>query len=162
QIIAALVGGLGQAVGAVFDIGKNIVEGLWEGIQSLGGWIADKVSSFFGSIVDGAKDLLGIHSPSTVFAGIGKNMGAGIGVGFEAAMSGVEKDMMNAIPTDFDLSANVNGAVSQTAPNGKMSLGGAINLTIQNFYNNRAQDIEQLAYELEFYRQRVAFAKGGA
>ena len=103
EIVAAIVTGLGKAVGAVFEIGRNIVTGLWEGIKSLGSWIADKVSGFFSGIVDGAKSLLGIHSPSTVFAGIGENMGLGIGMGFTDAMRGVEKDIAGAIPTDFDL-----------------------------------------------------------
>jgi len=109
EIIAAIVTGLGKAVGAVFEIGKNIVTGLWEGIKSLGSWIADKVSGFFSGIVDGAKSLLGINSPSTVFAGIGGNMGEGIGVGFMKAMSGVEKDMKKAIPTDFGITASFAG-----------------------------------------------------
>jgi phage-related protein len=106
EIIAAIVTGLGKAVGAVFEIGKNIVTGLWEGIKSLGSWIADKVSGFFSGIVDGAKSLLGINSPSKVFAGIGENMGLGIGEGFTDAMKGVEKDITNALPTDFDLDMN--------------------------------------------------------
>ena len=106
EIIAAIVTGLGKAVGAVFEIGKNIVTGLWEGIKSLGSWIADKVSGFFSGIVDGAKSLLGINSPSKVFAGIGENMGLGIGEGFTDAMKGVEKDITDAIPTDFDLDMN--------------------------------------------------------
>lgn len=106
EIIAAIVTGLGKAVGAVFEIGKNIVTGLWEGIKSLGSWISEKVSSFFSGIVDGAKSLLGINSPSKVFAGIGENMGLGIGVGFTNAMKGVEKDITDAIPTDFDLDMN--------------------------------------------------------
>ena len=117
QIIAALVQGLGQAVGSVVNIGKSIVQGLWQGIQSLASWISQKVSSFFSGIVNGAKRLLGIHSPSKVFAGIGENMGAGIGVGFTDAMSGVEKDMENAIPTAFDLDMNtaLSGVSGTTA-----------------------------------------------
>ena len=126
QIIAALVQGLGQAVGAVVNIGKNIVQGLWQGIQSLASWISSKVSSFFSGIVNGAKRLLGIRSPSKVFAGIGENMGAGIGVGFTDAMSGVEKDMEKAIPTDFDL--DMNGAV--TGVNGMTATAQAFNVTI--------------------------------
>ncbi len=110
QIISALLTGLGSAVASVTQIGVDIVKGLWEGIKSMGSWIGDKVSGFFGGIVDGAKDFLGIHSPSTVFAGIGENMGAGLGVGFTDAMNGVERDMKNAIPTNFDVNANVTGA----------------------------------------------------
>jgi len=108
QIISALVLGLGKAVGVVFEIGKNIVTGLWDGIKSMGSWISEKVSGFFSGIVDGAKDLLGIHSPSTVFAGIGENMGAGIGVGFDQVMGKVTNDMQTAIPTDFNVDTNFN------------------------------------------------------
>lgn len=160
QIIAAIIGGLGKAVGSVFEIGKNIVTGLWEGIKSLGSWIADKVRGFFSGIVDGAKNLLGIHSPSTVFAGIESNMGEGIGVGFEKAMSGVEKDMLNAIPTEFNVGADVNMSGKNMSVM-RNNTSQPFVLSIQNFYNNRKQDIEELAYELEFYRQRVAGARGG-
>lgn len=109
QIIVAIVNGFGSAVGSVMQIGIDIVRGLWEGIQSMGKWLSDSVGGFFGGIVDGVKGLLGIHSPSTVFAGIGGNMGEGIGVGFLNAMNGVEKDMQRAIPTEFDVNATVNG-----------------------------------------------------
>lgn len=109
QIIVAIVSGLGSAVGSVMQIGIDIVKGLWEGIKSMGKWLSDSVGNFFGGIVDGVKGLLGIHSPSTVFAGIGGNMGEGIGIGFLNAMNGVEKDMQKAIPTEFDVNATVNG-----------------------------------------------------
>lgn len=39
--------------------------------------------------------------------------------------------------------------------------GGGLTLKIENFINNTNKDIEQLAYELEFYRQRVAMGRGG-
>ena len=38
---------------------------------------------------------------------------------------------------------------------------GDITLHIENFINNTDKDIEQLAYELEFYRQRVSMGRGG-
>jgi 5'(3')-deoxyribonucleotidase len=37
-----------------------------------------------------------------------------------------------------------------------------LTLHIENFINNTEKDIEQLAYELEFYRQRIAMGRGGA
>lgn len=160
QIIAALVKGLGQAVVAVGEIGVNIVKGLWNGIASMGDWIWKQISGFFGGIVDGIKGFLGIHSPSKVFAGIGENMGEGVGVGFTDAMRGVEDDMQKAIPTEFDVDTNVNMNGKSTSMMGKDTSQPFV-LSIQNFYNNRKQDIEELAYELEFYRQRVAGARGG-
>ncbi|MBU3100660.1 MULTISPECIES: phage tail tape measure protein [Clostridium] len=46
--------------------------------------------------------------------------------------------------------------------NTKTKSSGGFTLHIQNFYNNTDKDIEQLAYELGFYSQRVSLAKGGA
>lgn len=161
QVIAALIEGFGRAVGSITEIGVNIVKGLWSGITSMASWIKDKISDFVGGIVSGIKGLLGIHSPSTVFAGIGSNMGEGIGVGFEKAMNGIKENMQKAIPTSFNTDVTLNTKQSSgTANNNTQS--NPLMLTITNFYNNRTQDIEQLAYELEFYRQRVAMGRGGA
>ncbi|MDE5978119.1 MAG: phage tail tape measure protein [Turicibacter sp.] len=66
DIMSSLIGAVTSAASGFFNIGKNIVEGLWNGITSMGTWIADKVSGFFSGIVDGAKKVLGIHSPSRV------------------------------------------------------------------------------------------------
>ena len=73
---------------------------------------------------------------------IGKNLGLGVGVGFEDAMRDVSKDMADAIPTDFDVAANV--------PEIMPGSGGGISLTlnIENFHNYRAEDINELADEL--------------
>lgn len=103
QIISAIIDGLGKALSAVWEIGKNIVSGLWSGIQSMASWIRSKVSGFVGGIVSSVKGLLGIHSPSTVFAGIGGHMAEGLGVGFTKAMEGIRRDMFGAIPTDFEV-----------------------------------------------------------
>lgn len=104
QIITALVLGLGKAVVSITQIGVDIVKGLWEGIKSMGKWISNKVNDFFGGIVDSVKGMLGIHSPSTVFAGIGDNMAKGIGVGFQNAMASVAKDINSSIMTDISVS----------------------------------------------------------
>jgi phage-related protein/uncharacterized protein YoxC len=106
QIISAIVTGLGRAIPSMMDVGKNIARGLWDGISSMIGWLKGKVDSMVSGIVKGVKGVLGIRSPSKVFAGIGANMSEGIGEGFTEAMSGVEKDMQGAIPTDFDLDLN--------------------------------------------------------
>ena len=50
---------------------------------------------------------------------------------------------------------------SQVIPNDKAMAGGGITLYIQNLYNNRKQDVEELAQELEMYRQMHSKALGG-
>lgn len=124
QIIAAIVTGLGKAVGSVFEIGRNIVKGLWDGINSLGSWLGDKVSGFFKGIVDGAKSLLGIASPSKVFAEIGKFSALGLGEGFTDTMKSVENNIKGAIPTDFDISAqaHINSSVQGRSQSDRVML----------------------------------------
>jgi len=87
----------------IFDIGKNIVEGLWNGITSMGNWLKDKIKEFATGILDGMKEALGIQSPSKLFRDeVGKYIAQGIGVGFMQEMENVSKDMQSAIPTSFD------------------------------------------------------------
>lgn len=100
QIISSIVKGLISGIPAIFDVGKNMVEGLWNGIKNMGSWVSGKVKDFFGEIVGGVKDFLGIHSPSKVFAGIGGFMAEGLGEGFDDQFKSVKKDIENSM--DFD------------------------------------------------------------
>ena len=119
----------------IIEVGRDIVRGVWEGITALGSWLYDKVSGFFGGIVDSVKGMLGIHSPSRVFAGIGKNMALGLGQGFEKQMQSVTAGIQNAIPTPtvdtvYNAAAGmVNGLAAANAGNGGSY---TINLVLQN------------------------------
>lgn len=119
----------------IIEVGKDIVRGVWEGITALGSWLYDKVSGFFGGIVDSVKGMLGIHSPSRVFAGIGQNMALGLGQGFEKQMQSVTAGIQNAIPTPtvdtvYNAAAGmVNGLAAANAGNGGSY---TINLVLQN------------------------------
>ena len=100
QIISSIVKGLISGIPAIFDVGKNIVKGLWNGIKNMGSWVSGKVKDFFGGIVGGVKDFLGIHSPSKVFAGIGGFMAEGLGEGFDDQFKSVKKDIENSMNFD--------------------------------------------------------------
>lgn len=125
QIIVSIVQGLASGIPAILDVGKNIAKGLWDGIASMIGWLKDKVNNMVGGIVKGVKGVLGIKSPSKVFAGIGANMSEGIGEGFTDAMRDVEKEIEGAIPTDFDL--DLNSEVSASLGRGE---GALLDVTI--------------------------------
>lgn len=66
------------------ESGRNLVQGLWNGITGAGDWLKSKISEFGGGIIDGFKESFGIHSPSTVMRDqVGKYLAEGIGVGFK-------------------------------------------------------------------------------
>lgn len=103
QLISAIVGGLADLTVMMAEFGVNIVQGLWEGIVNMGAWIKEKVTGFFGGIVGSVKGLLGIKSPSKVFADIGDNMALGLGEGFSDTMGAVSKEIQKSIPTKIEL-----------------------------------------------------------
>lgn len=99
NMMATIVKTIWESLPDIIEVGKNIVRGLWEGIKAMASWIGDKVSGFVGGLVDGVKGVLGIHSPSRVFAGIGQNMALALGQGFERQMQRVSSGIQDAIPT---------------------------------------------------------------
>lgn len=60
------------------EIGWNIVKGIADGIYNMVKPINDTIKTFVENMVNAFKDKLGIHSPSTVFADIGKNLIQGL------------------------------------------------------------------------------------
>lgn len=138
QLVSAVFKGLNDGFLRIDEIGLNIVRGVWNGIASAGDWLWSQVSGFFSSIVDGVKNLLGIASPSKVFAGIGGFMAEGLGEGFDEQFKTVKKgieDNMNF--DDASASINVSGNVQkQTAnaatatQNAQNSNDKSINLTV--------------------------------
>lgn len=133
-LVDAIISAFLDSLPDIIEVGKNIVRGVWEGIKAMGAWLGEKVSSFFSGIVDGVKGILGIHSPSRVFAGIGQNMALGLGQGFEKQMQSVTAGIQNAIPTPtvdtvYNAAAGlVNGLAAQGTAGGSYT----INLVLQN------------------------------
>lgn len=121
QIIAAIVDGIAALMGSIVDIGKNIVEGIWEGIQNAIGWVTDKITGFFSGIIDGVKGMLGIHSPSRVFADMGKNMALGLGQGWDNEYDRIRRDIeggMDFGTASVDFASSGLGVASAGMVNG--------------------------------------------
>ena len=101
--------GIASGISKIADVGKNLVQGLWNGINNAKDWVLGKIKGFGKSILNGIKSFFGIHSPSTVFKDeIGSNLALGIGEGFEDEMNNVSDMMEDAIPKDFDVGVNTN------------------------------------------------------
>ena len=104
------------------SIGRDIVSGVWAGIQGSWSKFYSNVKAFFSNIVSGVKSVLGIRSPSRVFRDqIGKQMAAGVGVGFEDEFSRVKDDIDDALKFD-DASIGINASIRKV---GAGAAGGA-------------------------------------
>lgn len=96
--------------GKLLDIGKNIVKGLWNGIKGMKTWVLDKVKGFGKSILNGLKGILGIHSPSTEFALIGKFSV----LGYTEALDKMKKDVDKTVQSTFGLNPELTSSMQNT------------------------------------------------
>ncbi len=110
-MVKNIIGAVKDLPSKFWDIGVNIVKGIWEGIKSVGSWLHDRVTGFFEGMLDGAKKANEINSPSRLYRDqVGKYMAQGVGVGFEDEVSRVEKDIRKNLS---DIVSNINiGEVS--------------------------------------------------
>lgn len=102
----------------VQEIGRNIVEGIWNGINGAVDWIKEKVTGFANGLLDGVKDALGIHSPSTLFRDvIGVNIVRGIGEGFESELPSLKSAIAAGVSgLSTDANVDVKTTMTNVAP----------------------------------------------
>jgi len=140
QILGSIIGAVGKILGVIGDtlspsnlarIGGDMIKGLWNGISDLTGWVVGKIKGFGDSILGGIKSFFGIHSPSTVFAGIGRDLDRGLAKGITD----------NASLVDKSVTSMANDALAgMAAVNGSMQAGFNANVTT-------AQSIQAGEYE---------------
>lgn len=121
---------LSAKVDAFVEIGGNLIAGLVRGITGAAGAVVDAVSNTVTGAVDAAKNLLGIHSPSTVFAAIGTNTAQGYTDGVEAGTPEAQGSVAKLVdPAGADAprtaSASASRAPAPAAARGGFDLSGA-------------------------------------
>lgn len=179
QIISGLVSAFGQGVSQLANVGKNLVQGLWNGIQSLASWLWNKVSGWISGIWDGICNFFGIHSPSTEMAWVGKMLVKGLSGSIEdngddavkaaegmaddinSVMRGLADDMQSSVPSTFDLDANatvgsVTGGISGVS--GASGFGPLV--TVQQMVVRSEEDIRRISQELYNLIQTGSRAQG--
>jgi phage-related protein len=84
---------IGDATTMLKGIGTDIVNGLKTGISDAWWKVTSKIKELTDKIPQAIRDLLGISSPSKVFAIIGRQMALGIPEGFAAALPAVQASL---------------------------------------------------------------------
>lgn len=110
------------------SIGRNIVSGIKNGVSNTWNGLKSGVGTAVNGLVGGVESILGIASPSKVFARIGGYMAEGLGQGFDREMTGVRKDIEDQMTfgtTSFSVSGAakssvgvVNGLLANNQPSG--------------------------------------------
>jgi len=105
----------------LMQIGKDIIQGLIDGMGAKIQGIKDKANEIAGAITGSVKDFLGIQSPSKVFKEIGKFAGQGLEIGLKGEMGNVAM-----AGQDLAMSAS-SGTTANITNNNSFNIQGAGN-----------------------------------
>jgi hypothetical protein len=88
----------GAAVGDFVGLGRNLFQGLINGVNAAASGLLEAVLRPVRNAVSGVKSFLGIHSPSRLMFGIGENTGLGMAKGILSTAGDMERASDVLIP----------------------------------------------------------------
>lgn len=141
----------------LYDIGRDLIRGLWNGIKSMAGNLKNNITGFISDNVPGPiKKTLGIRSPSRLMMEYGQDTGEGFALGME--------DMARRIEQSSEMMANaalpdVSGHAAQSG--GSVTHNYARMLEGATFHVREEADINRIAEQLERRIVRANRAQGG-
>lgn len=157
----------------LWDIGKDIVQGLIDGIGSMASAVADTVSEMAGGIKDKIMDILGIHSPSRVMRDqVGKWIPIGLADGIDEQMRSVQTAANRMASTVIDsaslskIDPQVSALVQSSATLEPASDEGPQIVNFERLFDGATinvreeRDIKALAVELYNLQQNAKARKG--
>ena len=129
------------------SIGRNIVPGITQGISNATPGGVGAMARLATQLRTGLEDALDIHSPSRVFAALGRQIPAGVAVGVD--------DGANLA------TGAVSSMLDETATGGGSGVGGRTTISIGDIYlQTSATDGRGLAAELRAELARILEAEG--
>lgn len=168
QIIGALIDAVGKILGTIGDvlspgnlarIGTDMIKGLWNGISDMVGWIGGKIKGFGESVLNGIKGFFGIHSPSTVFADIGRDLDRGLAQGITSNSGLVDKaitGMADGALSEMNVNPSLNAAMNATPYTGELApgaVGGGPQIVQNNDIYNQVE-LDSVTRELAWNIRR--------
>lgn len=134
---------LGNIGSILYSAGADLIRGMINGVRSMAGRLASAAKSVAKGAVDGVKGFLGIHSPSRVFAEIGKQTGQGLING----LTGTESEIKQT-------AEKLAKAITDAFKGRKTTLD---NRLVKQVQNTQSQ-LERLAVKREAVMKKIADA----
>ena len=134
----AVVGGFSEMLSKVKNIGKNIIDGLISGITGGAQKLYNKCKEVGKKALNKIKETLGIHSPSTEFAMVGKfSM-----LGFEKGLMDMQPEIDKAINSMFTLNPSLTGTMNNSL---------SPNINVVNNVNLETDPLGQVVNKIKTY-----------
>jgi phage-related protein len=129
NIISAVLGGISSFASA----GAQMIGGLISGITNAVGGAVQAAKNAAQSVLDGVKNLFGIHSPSTVFAELGGHLMGGMAMGITDNKHQVGNALKGVLPTSpLQIGTMMGSSSFATSASGGIVGGGSQGTGTQN------------------------------
>jgi phage-related minor tail protein len=157
---------LASLPGKAWSYGADFVQGIINGIRSAIGRVEDAVSGLAAKIRSYLHFSVPDEGPLTDYQSWMPDFMMGLAEGINRNKN-VVAEAVKGLSLDMKVNTKAQAVETQSSSNYKENQDQNISntkgliLNIENFNNYTEKDIERLAYELEFYRQRIAMGKGG-
>lgn len=120
KLVTDVVNKVSELPGKMLEIGRDIVEGIWEGISGAAGWLMDQISGFCSGVLDGIKGFFGIASPSKLMRDeVGRFLAEGVSVGISDNADDPIAATQNLVD---DMIGSIDGARIERSIKGRLSL----------------------------------------
>ena len=134
----AVVGGFSEMLSKVKNIGKNIIDGLISGITGGAQKLYNKCKEIGKKALNKIEETLGINSPSTEFAMVGKfSM-----LGFEKGLMDMQPEIDKAINSMFTLNPSLTGTMNNSL---------SPNINVVNNVNLETDPLGQVVNKIKTY-----------
>lgn len=171
SVRTTIVNGINNAINFIRNIpskmyrwGRDMIHGLVNGIRSMIGSVGSAVSGVGSKIRSLLHFSVPDEGPLTDYESWMPDFMSGLAEGINKSKSLVV-DAIKSLSVDMKINPEVaemaSFKVKDSEYNNEPQNNNGLTLNIEKFINNTDKDIEQIAYELEFYRQRVSLGKGG-
>jgi len=160
KVMASIVSYFKALPEELLQVGKDLVTGLWNGMNGMMSWIKKKIREFASALISSIKSSLGISSPSKVMADeVGKWIPAGIARGI-TGNAGIVQAAMDTMSTQLTSGASLE--VEGSKSNGRSAADGASNLQGNRATNLtfNVQSFSQARHEIDLLNKQLATATG--
>lgn len=119
----------------LYQIGKNIIQGLINGLKDMAGALMSQVENLAGGVKGSFTKAMDISSPSKVFMKYGEWVGEGLNIGMEAEVPEVQQasmDLSDAVLSSFDATAGMQTTSNVDNSMSTINNTNSVNINAQN------------------------------
>ena len=158
-------------------VGQYAMEGFAGGLRQFSGVVVSEITnvavtakdslksaiSNIASIVSGNMDIQPTIRPVIDLTNINKGLSSAFNRSQSINIDDIRSKTASISSMDANRRAGSDSNITKSSTNGVSgsNQGGGLAVTVTNFINNRTQDVQALAEELEFYRQQIIAGRGG-